>query len=82
MPQTPNNTILKKRESDISLCQVYKGGGFTWEIPMRSEPNHIRYWHHSQPKSLRQWVYGSLFLYSALLSHFWSMWNLDLHLDS
>jgi len=52
MPQTPNNTILKKRESDISLCQVYKGGGFTWEIPMRSEPNHIRYWHHSQPKSL------------------------------
>ena len=36
--------------------------GYHWgeQTPMRPEPN-------------RQWVYGSLFLYSALLSHFWSM---------
>jgi len=25
--------------------------------PMRHEYNHIKYWHHSQPKTLRQWVY-------------------------
>jgi len=62
--------------------------GFTEEVSlgrttsMRSDLNHIRHWHHSQPKTLRQWVYGYWFLYNALLSHFWSIWDLDSHLDS
>jgi len=51
--------------------------------PMRHEPNlHIRDWHHSQPKTLRQWVCESSFLYGAQLSHFYSMWDLELYLDS
>jgi len=44
------------------------------------ESKHIRHWHHFQLKTLKQlW---SLFLYSALLSRIWSMWDLDSHLDS
>ena len=58
--------------------------GYHWGdiTPMRPESNHIRHWHHSQPKTLRQWVYGSLFLYSALLSHTWILNNLPLKGES
>jgi len=67
-------TILHSSEPILTIgsdttCQVYKEGvSLGRTTPMRSEPNHIRHWHHSQPKTLRQWVYGSLFLYSALLT--------------
>jgi len=47
---------------------------------MRTEPNHIREWHHLQPKTLRRWVCGSSFLYVAQLSHSYPMWDLDSHL--
>jgi len=51
--------------------------------PIRHEFNlHIRDWHHSSPKTLRWWIYGSSSLYGTQLSHFYSMWNLDSHLDS
>jgi len=40
---------------------------FYWRdtILMRFESNYVRNWYYSQPKTLRQWVYRSLFLYSA-----------------
>jgi len=52
------------------------------ETRMRTEPTYIREWHHLQPKTLRHWVCGSSFLYVAQLSHFYSMWDLDSHLDT
>jgi len=68
--------------SDTTLSSFTEGVSPGRTTPMRPEPNHIRHWHHSQPKTLRQWVYGPWSLYGALLSQFWSMWDLDSHLDS
>jgi len=58
--------------------------GFTEGVSLgrTTQMRHIRHWHHSQPKTLRRWVNGPWSLYGALLSHFWSMWDLDSHLDS
>ena len=53
--------------------RITEGVSLGRTTPMRSEPNHIRHWHHSQPKTLRQWVYGPWSLYGALLSQYWSM---------
>ena len=64
------------KETSLSTKKL---SGFTEGVslgrttPMRYEPNHIRHWHHSQPKTLRQWVYGPWSLYGALLSQYWSM---------
>jgi len=59
--------------SDTTLSGFTEGVSLGRTTPMRSEPNHIRHWHHSQPKTLRQWVYGPWSLYGALLSQYWSM---------
>jgi len=48
---------------------------------MRPESNHIKHWHHYQPKTLRRQIYEPLSLYGTQLSHFYLMWDLDLHLD-
>ena len=66
-----------------TTCWVIRGGK-TGEISQEWElsQTHIREWHHLQPKTLRHWVCGSSFLYVAQLSHSYSMWDLDSHLDT
>jgi len=59
-----------------NIKQEWQQGQTTWgndttlsQTRMRTGPNHMKEWHHLQPKILRHWVCGSFFLHIAQLSH-------------
>jgi len=69
-------------DSDTTCCENPRGKHWGDLTRMRTRAQHTREWHHLQPKTLRHWICGSSFLYVAQHSHFYSMWDLDSHLNT
>jgi len=56
--------------TESSIVRIKRNFHCREQISTRPESNHIRHWYHFQSKTLKLWLYESLSLYSALLSHF------------